>query len=210
MPARLSLRRLRRPLVLALVLAAASAVGRPARAQVITEAPPPPFPDPKKFARGFFAQGDVGAMVFFGKTGQYAAPGFQLGARLGYDLLRWLAIEAHVFGASSDATLPPPTVGQTLQTYVYAAEVRLGVQIKRVQLWAEGGAGLGQLSSNVLDRVQVTNGNLLSLAVVAGAGVDVHTLNRHFSLGLGADYVYLHHFSATSGLVADVYLRYTH
>lgn len=177
---------------------------------MITEPAPPPFPNPKKFARGFFAAGEVGAMMFFGRTGRFAAPGFHLGARLGYDVLRWLAVQARVAGATMDATLPPPTVGQTFQTYVYDAEVRLSVQIRRWQLFAEAGAGLGQLSSNVLDRVQVTEGQQLSLAVVAGGGVDFHTLNRHFSLGVDANYLYLHHFSQTHGLTIDAYLKYTH
>jgi hypothetical protein len=203
-------RLLRSSLLAAFAAVTALSVAQLARAQVITEPAAPPFPNPKKFARGFFAQGEVGTMMFFGRTGRFAAPGFQLGARLGYDILRWLAVQARVQGATMDATLPPPTVGQSFQTYVYDAEVRLSVQIRRWQLFAEAGAGLGQLSSNVLDRVQVTNGEQLSLAVVAGGGVDFHTLNRHFSLGVDANYLYLHHFAQTHGLTLDAYLRYTH
>jgi hypothetical protein len=182
----------------------------PARAQVITEPKPPPFPDPKKFARGFFAQGEIGALFFVGNTASYAAAGPSFGMRLGYDLFRFLALQLHVAGASHEATLPPPTSGQSLQSYLYAAEVRAQIQIRRVALSLDGGAGLAQLSSNVLDQVAVTNGTLYSLAVVAGAGFDYHTLNRHFSLGLNVDYIWMQAFSDTHALAATAYLRYTH
>jgi hypothetical protein len=49
----------------------------------------------------------------------------------------------------------------------------------------------------------------VSLAVTAGAGLDYHTLNRHFSAGVGADYLWLANFSQTNALTVDVYLRYT-
>lgn len=183
----------------------------PARAQVIAEPAPPPFPDPKKFAKGFFAQGELGALVFLGRAFKYAGAGPQFGVRLGWDLTRWLAVQAHVAGSSNDANLPPPTVGQSFQTFTYVAEVRLKVQIRRIALYAEGGAGLGQLSNNVLDQVKLSSGgNLLSLAIDAGGGIDYHTLNRHFSVGLGADYLWLQAFASTSALSAQAYLRYTH
>jgi hypothetical protein len=181
-----------------------------AHAQVIVEQAPPPFPNPKKFARGFFAQGEIGTLIFLGPTARYASPGVNVGARIGYDLFRWLAIQGHFAGSMMNANLPAPTTGQSFQTLLYAAEVRLSVQIRRVQLYAQGGAGIGQLSNNVLDRVMITNGTLVSFAVVAGGGIDLHTLNRHFSLGLGADYVWLQNFSNTSGLLINAYLKYTH
>ena len=193
----------------ALVLLALISVAAPVHAQVLVEQAPPIFPNPKKFARGFFAQGEIGTMLFVGRASKFANPGVNVGARLGYDILRWLAVQAHVSAAMMDATLPPPTIGQSFQTYIYAAEVRLSVQIKRFQLYAQAGAGLGQLSSNVLDRVQVTSGNLFTLAVVAGGGVDFHTLNRHFSLGAGVDYGWLQNFSNTSALSIGAYLKYT-
>ena len=194
--------------MLALV-AAVAWPSRPASAQVLVEQAPPIFPNPKKFARGFFAQGEIGTMLFVGRTSKYANPGVHVGARLGYDILRWLAVQGHVSATMMDATLPPPTIGQSFQTYIYAAEARLSLQLRRVQLFAQAGAGLGQLSSNVLDRVQITSGNLLTLAVVAGGGVDLHTLNRHFSLGIGADYAWLQNFSSTHSISVDLYLKYT-
>jgi hypothetical protein len=195
---------------LATVLTTLALFSAPARAQVIAEPAPPPFPDPRKFARGFFVTGELGAMVYLGRATQYAGAGVHFGVRLGYDLTRWLALQAHVAGSSNDANLPPPTVGQSFQTFLYAGELRAQVQIRRVAISFEGGAGITQLSNNVLDQVMISaGGNLISLAVVGGAGLDYHTLNRHFSVGLNADYIWMQAFNSTSALTATAYLRYT-
>jgi hypothetical protein len=180
-----------------------------AHAQVIAEPAPPPWPDPKKFAKGPFVSGEVGTLVFLGKAGKYADPGVAFGVRLGYDLFRWLAVQGHVLGASSDASTPPPTFGQSFQTYLFAGELRLTAQIHRFALFAEGGAAAAQVSTNVLDQVGVTHGSHTTFAVVGGAGLDYHTLNRHFSVGVGADYVWLSTFTGGHALSLDVYLRYT-
>jgi hypothetical protein len=181
----------------------------PAKAQVIAEPAPPPWPDPKKFAKGPFASGEVGTLVFLGNAGKFTSPGVAFGVRLGYDIFRWLDVQAHVIGGSNDASLPPPTVGQAFQTYIYAGEVRLKLQIHRFALFAEGGAAAAQVSTNVLDQVGVTHGTHVTFAALGGAGLDYHTLNRHFSVGLGADYVWLQSFTGGHALSADVYLRYT-
>jgi hypothetical protein len=182
---------------------------RRAEAQVIAEPAPPPWPDPKKFAKGPFAEGEIGTLVYLARAGKNTDPGVAFGVRLGYDLFRWLDVQAHVMGASSDASLPPPTIGQSFQTYLYAGEVRLKLQIHRFQLFAEGGAGLAQVSTNVLAQVGVTHGSNFTFSVVGGGGLDYHTLNRHFSVGLGADYLWLSTFTGGHALTAQVYLRYT-
>lgn len=192
------------------MLALVGGLAAPSRAQVIAEPAPPPFPDPKKFAKGFFAAGEVGALVFLGRAGRYAQPGPVVGVKLGWDLFRWLALQAHVAGASSDANLPPPTVGQTFQTYLFLAEARLSLRLRRFALFGEGGGGAGLLSTNVLQQVGVTHGGLSTVAVVGGGGVDYHTLNRHFSVGVVVDYVWLANFTNAHALALDGYLRYTH
>jgi hypothetical protein len=196
-------------LLFALTMTGTMMTATRARAQVIAEPAPPPWPDPKKFAKGPFASGELGALVYLGRAGKYTAPGIAFGLRLGYDIARWLAVQAHVLGASSDANTPPPTFGQSFQTYVYGGEVRLSVQMHRFALFAEGGAALAQISSNVLDQVNVTHGSHFTFAVIGGAGLDYHTLNRHFSVGLGADYAWLASFTGGHALSIDAYLRYT-
>ncbi len=197
-------------LALSLAFGITLSLPRVAQAQVVTEPAPPLWPDPKKFAKGPFASGELGALVFFGRAGRYSSAGPAFGVRLGWDIFRWLDVQAHLMGSSHDAQTPPPTSGQSFQTLLYAGEVRLKLQIRRFQLFAEGGAGLGQITSNVLDQVGVTNGHLFTLAVIAGGGLDYHTLNRHFSVGLGVDYLYLNDWHHTSSLTAQAYLRYTY
>jgi len=180
-----------------------------ARAQVIGEQPTAPFPDPKKFSRGIFVEGQVGAMIYVGKMGKYADPGPAFALRGGYDLARWFAVELHVGGTTSAARTPDPQTGQTFQLFVYAAEARLQLQVRRVGLFLEYGGGLVHLPTNTLDAVGVTNGKRLTGAVIAGLGIDVHTLNRHFSVGLGADYMWLAQFSSSHIIAINTYIRYT-
>ena len=202
------MRRLRLALLFALGMTMLATEPR-ARAQVIAETAPPPWPDPKKFAKGLFASGEIGTFLYLGRAGRFADPGVAFGVRLGYDLFRWLAVQGHVVGASSDASLPPPTFGQSFQTYVYTGELRFSLQLRRFALFAEGGAGAANVSTNVLDAVGITHGKRDTFAAVGGAGMDYHTLNRHFSVGLGGDYVWLQAFHGGHGLSLDVYLRYT-
>ena len=72
-----------------------------ARAQVTKEPEAAIFPDPKKFAHGLYTEGEVGAVAFFGPAGDNVAPGFAIGARVGYDVLRFFAVQLH--GARLDA-----------------------------------------------------------------------------------------------------------
>lgn len=180
-----------------------------AEAQVIGEPPPPPRADAKHYSRGVFASGEVGALALLGRPSRFASPGPAFGVRIGYDILRVLALQLHGVGASLDATTPPPTSGQAFQTYLYTAELRVSLPLGRISIFFEGGGGLAQVSSNVLDGVGVTRGNTFSPAAIGGAGLDYHTLNRHFSFGLGSDFFWLQAFSNAPGLLVDAYLRYT-
>lgn len=198
--------KLRLPATLVVATLALS-LASPAFAQVITEQAPPKFPDPKKFARGFFASGELGATTYFGRLGKAVDPGFTFGIRTGYDVLRFLAIEARVGGASSTASTPPPVSGQTVQMFFYGGDVRFSLPIRQWSLAAEGGAALAQLSSNVLATVGITK--KLSVAAIAGINIDYHTLNRHFSVGVAADYLYLHSFAQAHSLQTTFYMRYT-
>jgi len=192
------------------MLALGATLSTPARAQVIAEPAPPPFPDPKKFAHGLFATGEIGALVFLGRAGRFAAPGPVVGVKLGYDLFRWLAVQGHLAGASTDANLPPPTVGQTFQSYFFLGEARLSLAIRRFAIFGEGGGGAALLSTNVLDEVGVTHGSRSTFAIVGGGGMDYHTLNRHFSVGVVIDYLWLAQFTNAHALSCNGYLRYTH
>lgn len=201
-----------------LVVAAALAAPTAARAQVVGETPTVKFPDARRFARGPFAEGDVGAMLYLGRLGQFAEPGPAFAIRLGYDLQRWLAVQAYAGATMSSASAPPPFLGQSFQTYWYGLEGRLQLQLRRVGLYLAGGAGGLNLSSNLfgVDRrdpsgadFNVTFVRRFTFIALAGAGIDLHTLNRHFSVGLAADYMWLAQFSSSHALSLAAYLRYT-
>src|SRR5580692_11566452 len=100
-------------LVTSWLVAGASA----ARAQVTAEPSAVVFPDPAKFAHGLYTEGEVGSVAFFGHAGGDVSPGFAVGARVGYDLLRWLAVQAHLLGSTHQLSGDNPLSGQLLQTY---------------------------------------------------------------------------------------------
>ena len=50
--------------------------GAPARAQVTSEPSAVVFPDPAKFAHGFYTEGEFGALWFNGRASSEIAPGF--------------------------------------------------------------------------------------------------------------------------------------
>ena len=123
--------------------------------------------------------------------------------------LRWLSFQAHVLGSSGEVTVPGPTSGQAYQTFLYGGEAHAQLQVRRVGLYAEAGAAAAHIPSNVLDDAGITGGHKISLAVVAGGGIDFHTLNRHFSVGMGADYLWLASFGRSSAVTAQAFLKYT-
>jgi hypothetical protein len=198
---------LQRTIAVALVVGLAAAA--PASAQVIAEKPAAPFPDPARFSRGLFVEGDAGAILFAGRLDRYLAPGPALSLRVGYDLLRWLALQGHVDGAIAAAKTPAPLDHQSLELFRYAVEARAQLQLRRVGLYLTAGGGLAQLSTNLLASTGVTSGHQLSAVVAGGAGIDLHTLNRHFSVGLAGDYTWFAQWQSSHAVTVEAYLRYT-
>ncbi len=184
--------------------------GPPARAQVTSEpSAAVVFPDPAKFARGLFTEGEVGAVAFFGRAGGDVAPGFAIGARLGYDFTRWLAVQAHVLGSTHQIAGQNVLAGQLLQTYQATAEAKLTYRFNQTSLFAEGGGGIERLSTNALYVLGVEPRYRVGLLFGGGGGLDYHSLSRHFSVGLRADFEVLRQLTSSQELMASTYLRYT-
>jgi hypothetical protein len=198
-----------RPILLLLAFCATSSASL-ARAQ-ITEEPAPPFPDPAKFSHGLYAEGEIGAVTLLGRAGDKLSPGVALGARLGYDLLRWVALQAHVLGSTHEGSFDgAPLDGQLLQVYQISAELKVTYTFRQLSLFGAGGMGAARLSSNLLAAAGLAPaGKRTFYAVGGGAGLDYHTLNRHFSVGLYAGYMDLLDLHAAGALVTTTYLRYT-
>jgi hypothetical protein len=192
-------------LVTSWLVAGASA----ARAQVTAEPSAVVFPDPAKFAHGLYTEGEVGAVAFFGKAGDDVSPGFSIGARVGYDLFRWLALQAHFLGSTHQIAGNNPLNGQLLQTYQATLEAKLTYRFGQTSIFGEGGIGLERLSTNALYVLMVEPRYRVGFVAGGGGGLDYHSLSRHFSVGLRAGFFVMAELTSSQELMATTYLRYT-
>jgi len=183
-------------------------LGAGARAQVTEEPRAAIFPDPDKFARGLYTEGEVGAVLFFGRAGDDVGPGFAIGARTGYDLTRFAAVQLHLLGSTHQITGGGLADGQLLQTYQGMLEGKLTWRHGQVSLFAEGGVGFARLSTNVLYALGIARYRT-GLTAGGGAGLDYHSLSRHFSVGLRSGFLWLRDISGSREVIATSYLRYT-
>jgi hypothetical protein len=178
---------------LAVVLASAPADARPA-------------------SKGWFAEGGLGAVAFLPpRASRGAALGPSLGVRVGRDLFSWLSLNVHVAASSHEAIVPPPPEGEWFQLYRGAADLRLTGRLDRLALYAEGGAGLVMISSNVLGKLMITDpGESFGVMFGGGAGFEYQLENRHYSIGVGIDAFFVPQFAKMSGLDSRAFLRYTY
>jgi hypothetical protein len=185
-------------------------LGAGASAQVTNE-PVAPHPDPSKFARGLYGEAEVGTLVFVGDAGPQIGPGAAVGVRLGYDLLRWVALQVHAFGSTHTTRFPDtPQAGQLLQLYQGTAELKLSVRFGQVAAAAIGGIGLARLSTNLLGTGGLTDPDVQNTQVVLGGlGADYHTQSRHFSFGLSAIFAHYQKLFTTGAVAATAHVRYT-
>jgi hypothetical protein len=180
----------------------------PARAQVTSEPSAVIFPDPAKFARGLYTEGEVGAVTFFGPVSDHVGTGFAIGTRVGYDLSRWLALQTHLLGSTHETKGEGPLSGQLLQTYQGMVEGKFTIRFSQVSIFAEGGVGLARVSTNILYALGLARYRT-GFTAGGGGGVDYHSLSRHFSVGLRTGYYWLRDISGSQDLIVTTYLRYT-
>lgn len=160
---------------------------------------------------GWYAEAGFGATFFLPDTAEYAKPGPNVELRLGRDLFSWFSLGIVVAASSHEATPPPPPEDEWFQLYRGGADARLGGRIDRLALFLEGGAGVALFSSNVLDKVGVTEpGDTFALAFHAGAGFEYQLENRHYAIGLAGDAVLIPQFDAARAVGTRLYLRYTY
>lgn len=162
-------------------------------------------------AKGWYAEGGLGAVVFLPKASSDADPGPSLNIRIGRDLFSWFSIGGTLAASSHEATVPAPPEGEWFQLYRAAGDARIGGRLDRIALFVEGGAGLALISSNVLGKVMITEpGEKFSIAFHAGAGLEYQIENRHYAFGLAVDGFILPQFDAMRALDSRLYLRYTY
>ena len=195
---------------LAPVLAALWLGSATARAQVTSE-PPSPHPDPAKFARGLYGEAEIGTLVFVGEAGPQIGAGAAVGARLGYDVLRFAAVQLHAFASTHTTRFASaPQGGQILQVYQGTAELKLGARFGQLGAAATAGAGLARLSTNLLGTAGFTDPDVQTTPVVLGGlGADYHTQSRHFSFGVGASFAKYQKVFTAGALAVTAYAHYT-
>jgi hypothetical protein len=180
----------------------------PASAQVTSEPSAVIFPDPAKFARGFYTEGEVGAVSFFGPASSAVSPGFAVGARFGYDIFRFFALQLHALGSTHQTKGDTPFAGQLLQTYQGTVEGKLTIRFVQWSIFAEGGFGAARMSTNLLYALGYARYRT-GFTAGGGGGVDYHSLSRHFSIGVRGGYWMLFDVSNSQNLITTAYLRYT-
>ena len=160
---------------------------------------------------GWFAEGGLGAVAYLPSAGQYAATGPGMELRFGRDLFSWFSVGIDLAASSHEATVPAPPSGEWFQLYRGGADARLGGLIGRVAFYVEGGLGAAMISSNVLQKVMITDPDEhFSLAISGGGGLEYQLENRHYAFGVGVDAFLLPQFDAIKALDSHVYLRYTY
>jgi hypothetical protein len=99
------------------------------------------FPDPSKFAYGLYTQGELGAVTMFGSAGPHLKPGWAMGAVLGYDLARFLAIEARAVGSTHLTRFPSaPQDGELVQLYHLLGALKLSLRWRQLAFFADATA----------------------------------------------------------------------
>ncbi|HEY5447540.1 MAG TPA: hypothetical protein VIQ54_02280 [Polyangia bacterium] len=183
--------------------------GAPVHAQVTSEPSAVVFPDPAKFASGFFTEGEFGVLWFGGNASDQIAPGFAVGARAGYDIFRFFALQIHLMGSTHQSQGDSPVAGQLLQVYQGTAEGKLTLRIVQFSFFAEGGLGLARMSSNLLYALGLQEKYRTGFTFGGGGGVDYHFLSRHFSIGLRGGFYVLPEIKSSRDINTTMYLRYT-
>ena len=167
--------------------------------------------DARPASTGWFAEGGLGAVAFLPKASHDAALGPSLDVRVGRDLFSWLSVGITLAASSHEATVPPPPEGEWFQLYRAGGDVRIRARLDRFTLFAEGGAGAAMISSNVLDKVMITEpGERFTIVFQAGGGLEYQLENRHYAFGAAAGAFLVPQLDALRAADARIYLRYTY
>jgi hypothetical protein len=167
--------------------------------------------DARPASKGFFAEGGLGAVNFLPSTAERAAIGPALDLRFGRDLFTFLSIGGYVAASTHEATVPPPPDGEYFQLYRFGGDARISGRLDKIGAFIEGGLGLSMISSNVLEKVMITDpGERFSVTFHAGGGLEYQLENRHYGVGVAVDAFLAPQFASMKALESRLYLRYTY
>jgi len=153
---------------------------------VIAEPAPPPFPDPKKFARASSRPVSWSAGVPRAHR-QVRRRGPAFGVRLGYDVFRWLAVQVHVSGASSDANLPRQRSANRSRPTCTSAKCALDPDPPFGLFLEAAPASRRSPTTCSISSVSPSANNHFSFSCSAAPASTTTRSTRHFSFGLDVD-----------------------
>ncbi len=167
--------------------------------------------DTRPASKGVYSQIEVGGLAPLGDAAQYFKPGAKVSIHLGTDLFSWLSVGLQAGLSTHEATVPAPPVGEYFQIAQLAGEARLGGNLGPVALFVEGSAGIANLSTNILEKVQILSpGQRNSPFFGAVLGLEYQLQNRHYALGLtGGATLYSDFASMQTAQVTSTF-RYTY
>src|SRR5688572_3092649 len=101
----------------------------------------------RRASKGPYAEGGVGATMFVGSGSQFSGTGPSLALRGGYDIFSWFSVGLRADISMHSANVPPPPEGEYFQLYTGAAEGRLGINVWRLGIFADGSVGASYIST---------------------------------------------------------------
>ena len=164
------------------------------------------------YARGFFAEAQLGAMGFLGDLGDVSKPGPRLSANFGYEFTRWLSVLLVLDASFHDTKQRPPPSRTMYEMLGGAAGLRLTAPLTaRAALWVDGVAGVVWTGGDVLRGLGFRSALGAKPAYGGEVGFDWHVFARHHSIGVlagGRFFPDLVRDGYSIGLYGSLYLRY--
>jgi hypothetical protein len=164
------------------------------------------------YARGFFAEAQLGAQGFVGDLGKLATPGPRLSIAFGYEFTSWLRLLALGEGSLHVTRNRAPPGHTAFEIFGGALGLELGIPFNaRAMLLARGLAGVMSTGGDVLHTLGLVDAHKLGLQYGGELGFDWHVRSRHHSIGLlsGARLLpSLSDATFTLALYGSAYLRY--
>lgn len=164
------------------------------------------------YARGFFAEAQLGALGFVGDAGKVSKPGPRLALSFGYELASWVSVLVELEGSMHETKNRPPPSHTSFELMGAATGLRLTLPFNaRAALWGAGLVGLAWSTGDVLRGLGFRQSDTVGVDYGGELGFDWHVRSRHHSFGmLGGARMYpaLARSGMTLGTYGAAYLRY--
>lgn len=179
----------------------------------VARLPPEAIPVTRElYARGFFAEAQLGAIGFLGDLADVSKPGPRLAVSFGYEFTVWLSVLIALDASFHDTKQRPPPSQTMYEMLGAVGGLRLTLPLgARAALWVDGVAGMVWTGGDVLRGLGFREATTATLAYGGELGFDWHVFARHHSIGLlagGRVFPDLVRDSYSMGLHGSAYLRY--